>query len=693
MRPFPRALVIVSLLLSSMAAPQAGWAVSVAQPPSQSSVRLVISAMNGLLGRAAPAAPGQEPTEDLTVRLLVENLGEETVENLSVVVEVFERVESRSRLHQAIDEGEPSSRLEAEALEVGEGEPLAPGDVAALEVTLEASDIGWSRRTGVYPVRVSVLEGRDAIDEVDTAVILFDRPANASVATMVGWPIDAPPWRGANGLFPGDIGADLLPGGRLERLVWTLEQNPRVNVQPLVGAHLVEDLVDLTDGFRVHGAGTGDESFEEVPASDPTAVAARSLLTRLRAVLATRGAAPLGGPYADADLAALVDGGLTSEALQSVAEGRRRIEETLSARPLSNALWATTHLTPEVLRHVFMPSRVDAAVVGWQQFAEGADDPGGKPTRTPEPVQALAAGSANIAAAVADPWLQELLANLHDAHGSSIAVQRILAETALVHLERPNAEGRGLVLLPPPDWDPPPRAVSELLSALAVAPWIQLVELENLVSSYGSRPSRARLDRLPQNELPAGLAEEIRGVRERLAALQPALPEATEEIAGRTLGELDRTLLRAPSSWWLDDDPERARALVADVVTSVEAGFGRIELPENARVTLTDTEGTIPVTVARPEGGPIQVVVVLDSSKLEFSDGDARLVTLSEGGAQTISFRTVAQASGRIPVTVQVKTPGALDPAGVPWVQLAEETLVVQSTAISGTALAVLGAA
>ncbi|MDP8960465.1 MAG: LPXTG cell wall anchor domain-containing protein, partial [Actinomycetota bacterium] len=39
------------------------------------------------------------------------------------------------------------------------------------------------------------------------------------------------------------------------------------------------------------------------------------------------------------------------------------------------------------------------------------------------------------------------------------------------------------------------------------------------------------------------------------------------------------------------------------------------------------------------------------------------------------------------------KTPGALDPAGVPWVQLAEETLVVQSTAISGTALAVLGAA
>ncbi|MDQ3931968.1 MAG: DUF6049 family protein, partial [Actinomycetota bacterium] len=255
------------------------------------------------------------------------------------------------------------------------------------------------------------------------------------------------------------------------------------------------------------------------------------------------------------------------------------------------------------------------------------------------------------------------------------------------------AEGRGLVLVPPPDWDPPPRAVSELLGGLAAAPWIQLVELERLVASYGSRPGRARLDRLPRGELPSGLAEEIGDVRERLAALQPALPDAAEEIAGRTLEELDHTLLRAPSSWWLDDDPERARAFVADVVTSVAAGFGRIELPKDARVTLTDTEGTIPVTVARPEGGPIQVVVVLDSSKLEFSDGDARLVTLSEGGAQTISFRTVAQASGRIPVTVQVKTPGALDPAGVPWVQLAEETLVVQSTAISGTALAVLGAA
>ncbi|MDQ4130426.1 MAG: DUF6049 family protein, partial [Actinomycetota bacterium] len=488
MRSFARPLVALTFLLSWTATGPAAWAVSAEQQPPPSSVRLVVSSMNGVLGRGVPAPSGQEPTEDLTLRLLVENLGEQKVENLSVVVEVFERVENRSRLHQAIDEGEPSSRLEAEATEVGEGEPLAPGDVYALEVTLEGEDIGWSRRTGVYPVRVSILQGRDALDEVDTAAILFDRPPSASVAAMFGWPLDAPPWKGANGVFPPNLEAELLPGGRLERLVWALEQNPRANAQPLVGAHLVEDLVDLSDGFRVHGEGADQQKFENVPPSHPVASGARSLLARLQAVLVARGGTPVAGPYADADLAALVEGGLASEALQDVAEGRRHLEEALSPRPLPNALWATSHLTPEVLRNVLVPSRVDAVVVGWPEFVGREGETDGKPTRTPEPLQALPAGGANVAAAVADPWLQELLAKLPDSHGSPIAVQRVLAETALVHLERPNAAGRGLVLLPPRDWDPPPRAASDLLGALGAAPWIQLVGLEELVAAYGSRP-------------------------------------------------------------------------------------------------------------------------------------------------------------------------------------------------------------
>lgn len=677
------------------AQPQLAQAQDDAQQPPQSTSpsapppqgHLFVSWLRGVVGEGAPTVPGEPPSDDLALRLLVENSGEQAIDSLTVSVEVFDRADSRNALHRAVDRAEPSGRLVYTTLDVQGGGALAPGDVVALPVTLAARDIGWSGRPGVYPLRISLLQGHDPLDETDTAVVLLDHPPATRLLTVVGWPLDAPPARSPDGTYRAEVARDLLPGGRLERLVWGLEQDQRGELQPLVAAQVVEDLTDLADGFPLERR---PGEVEEVSRGDPTAAAARALLARLRATLATRRAGTISGPYADAEIAALQDGGLTLEALQDVSETRRILED-VSAKPSPDTLWATTRLTPAVLHDVLVPSGVRTLLLGWEQLAGSGEAMTDKPTRTPEPLQAIPAGGPHLLAAVADPWLQDLLAHPVVDHGSTLAAQRILAETAMVHFERPNAEGRGLVLLPPADWAPPSAVISGTLEALRRAPWLEMGALDDLVRRYGSSPDRTRLNPQPGPKLPPGLAISIRNARERLAALHEALPDVSERIQGQSWDDLDRALLRASSSWWTGGSADQARAAVSQVVAAVDGGLGRIALPDDVRITLTDPEGTIPVTVARPAGGPISVIVVVESPKLDFPEGDARLVTLAEGAAQTISFRTVAQASGRIPVTVQVKTPGALDPAGTPWVKLAEGTLVVQSTAISGNAVAVLG--
>lgn len=657
---------LLLLLLASGTAP--------AQQPAGPDVRLVLTHLSGVVGDGAPGDDGA----DLELRALVENRGGTPVSDLTLLVEVFDAASSRSVLHHAVDDGNPSGFLEGESVAIRAGAAIDPGEVVAVAPRIPADRIGWHQETGVHPIRISVLQGRTALDEIETAVVVLAEEPDTALNTVLGWPLDAPPWRNPDGSFPREAPPDIREGGRLERLVAAIAGEDAA-VQPLVAAHVVEDLAAMADGYRLPGGQRLDAD-----ADGPQAAAA--LLERLRAAVADAGGQPVAGPYADADIGALLGAGLRTEALQELTEGHRRLEEVLRGRPLPDALWATTQVTPEALRDVLAPSRIRTLVLDWGQFAASDD---GMPQATPDAVQVLRTSGIQVAAVTGDPWTRRLLEDLADPHRRVAAVQRVVAETAMVYLEYPFDAGRGLVLLPPPAWDPDPRAAADLVAAVGGAPWLRLTAVDDLVATHEPRRGPAALRDASGAALPPDFAGDLTEARQGLVALQAALPGDVAGTADRTWEELEQTLMRAPSTWWLERSVLAAQEHVAAVTDVVAQGFGPVSLPTDARITLTDTEGVIPVTVARTEGPPLRVEVVLDAPpRLEFPDGGSRGVVLEAGSSRTISFPAVAHASGRIPVSVRVVSAGAAD---VPPVELAEATLVVQSTALSGTALGVLG--
>lgn len=618
--------VVLPLLVSVATAAPVGAA---AQPSV--GVRLIVASMTGVVG---PGVASDVPRDDVSVRLLVENLGSGTADDLTVLVEVFAATGSRSALHAAVDDGEPVDLLEDVRADVAP--PIPAGEVAALVVEVPGDLVGWDG-SGVHPVRISLLRGRTVLDEVDTAVVRLERPPTERIATFVGWPIDA---------APGNARRLAHVGGRLDSITRAVEATSGI-ATPLVGPHALEDLAAATD--------TG-------------------LLERIRRLAASGAVA---GVYADADLAGLVRHGLASEAIQQVTEGHRQAERRLGVPLPADALWVgASSLSPTALAQALVPARIRSVVLPWDLLRGGDAE---RPTQTPPSVRSLRAGGTEIVAAVGDPWFSDLLADLPDEHGAAVAVQRIVAETAMLHLERPNAAGRGLVVLPPAAWDPHPRVARELLRQLPRLPWIAITDLTGLVTAVPERP----LGFLAESEdriVDATLAERIRDLRARLSSLQAALAEPANDIGGRSWDDLDERILRASSTWPIPRDDR-----LDEVESSIAIGFGRVTLPDRAVVTLTDPEGAVPITLTRAEGGPVQVAVTLEAPpRLIFPEGSSRVVTLASDRTATISFAIEARGSGRIPVTVRVT-----DPSGT--VEIARSTFVVRSTALSAPALAVLG--
>lgn len=635
----PRRWLAATVLLLACAA--VGVTGAVAEETPIPSVRLVVSTLTGTLG-----LPG-EP-EDLQIRLFVDNQDPEPVGDLRIVVEVFAAVTSRSEFHLAVDENRPQGRLAADRLvDVAGGSALPSGEGSHVAIEIPSDE--FVDGEGVHPVRISLMHGREVLDEATTAIVhLTDLPSRP-VPTVLGWPLHAPP------LLVGD-GPDFAPGGRFERLLWALERTPDVPAQPLIAPHVLEDLVEGTE-------------------EDPHAA---GLLERLREALAD-GPAPAVSVYGDADLAGLSASGLALEGLQHVLEARRITEEVLDRRPVPDVLWDVGTLSPLAARQILAPARVHRVLLQWTRLDGSADDP----ERTPPAITSLAPGGGGVTAVVSDPWLERRLADL-GGERTLLAVQNILAETAFVHRERPYATDHALVLLPPADWEVVPSTAVDLLRALGEAPWLAIEGLEDLAERGIAADATARLAMPSDRTVDASLGWSIRTARVRLNTLQDALTEPADGVGGRTWEALDRSILRAASH---SGDPATNRGLVFEVEEAIAEGIGTITLPTEAQVTLTDVEGTVPITVTRASGPPIHLTISLEAPpRLGFPDGARREITLAEGERRTLTFRTTAHAVGRVPVTVHA-TLGPED-AGV---TLGEGELVVRSTAISGVALVSLG--
>lgn len=616
-----------------------------------------------------------EPTdadEELDLRLLVENTGDAPLSSLQVVVEVHPAVEARSVLQQALDQQSLDTAPQGlTRVDLRDGGPLDPGDLAGVEVSVPGDRVGWAGTNQVHPVQVSVLLGAEVLDRVVTGVVhLADAPETPLQASVV-WPIDGPSRRTARGTYEESLPDDLAPGGRLDVLLSALEQHPTAPVLIAPEAGLVEELADRGNGFRLTDG-------SRVPADGSAARQASDLLARLRALVDQAPLDPVIGPYAGADAAALAGGSEEVARLADVAvdAARTRTQALLGRAPDLGLYLGTTPVTPTLLPRL----GADRVLLDYEQVVGPALDTYPDLPPADRELRGVTSPGAPDRATVADPHIASILADSPRAPGPVVAGQRLLVETALLYLTEPGRAERTVLAMPPSRWDPPGATAHHLLEALVASPWLDLGR-----PTDSGDPAPAVLASAP-TAVSSSVSSALVDTQETLEALRQAMPDGTDALQGQTVADLEDALVRAVTPAALADDGALARERIADVANVAEAAFGEVELVGGSQVTLTSETGEVPVTVERTTGADIDLLVEVRSPNALRWQDDERLqqVTLPTDASRTLSFRTRALSRGTFPVTVYV-----WDPTHERLLDVT--TLSVRSTAISRTALVVVG--
>ena len=683
------------------------------------SLLLALSIASGvLLGAASVPAPSHAqtgaPDDDVDARVtlaaidpvaasgtevgwsvVIEHDGSEPWERIEVVAELHGALGSRSALRTALAGGSVPAALQRTVVD---GPAMRPGGVA--RVTGSVPLVGRAltgATTAVHPLRLRVLADGTEVGRIDTAIVRVGAAPTERLATTLVWPLDAPPARGPDGDTSEVLDVLTRTGGRLDTLVGAVvgvraQGSATATFAPgialAVPTHLVEDLALRADGVPT---GLVEDLLDGPPPPDvpepveEEALRAALLLQRIRSTTLALPGAPLVTPYADADLGRILASSVALRPLaaRAILEGAGRVPQLLGREP-SSVVLLDAPVAPAVLDLV--PTRtvvIPHAAIEAPDLA--LDVPLG------EPVRALRSPTGRVVTAlVGDPHLTVALgASTRAEPGDPVrAAHEVMVRSAMVHLEAPGRAGRTLVLLPPTGFDPDPRFAEELLARLAAAPWLEPTPAGLLPVVTELLPEPALLREQPADPLPARLTSALAATERELALLVGAIdPEAelgedVVAIGDRALRDASDELLRATSRAFAGD-VDRAVALLGGVRAGVDAAFGVVRIGIDD-VTLTDRDGTVPITLARVGDLPIRVrLEVTGPAALTWTDGRVREVTLGVDAERSIEIPVRSGGTGRFPVTVRVT-----DPSGERL--LATEVVGVRATALAGPALALI---
>jgi hypothetical protein len=490
---------------------------------------------------------------------------------------------------------------------------------------------------------------------------------------------------------------DRLTRTTVDRFVTHLLHMPEVHVTPKLGLSLVFPVhappALQPDGTRVlpdpdtlTAMAQGVDAVRSTPftlAPTPETVGAlatssdakaKALLASLRSAAAERPL--LGGSYVPTNLAALMGGGLDGEVAAQLNRGAATLGETLTARLDSRTWLAEEALDPRVIDTL--------AGRGYDRMITA------EPVLSPIPDQkltltrpfVLTGRSTRVQAASADAGLT---AHFNASANQGLAAHQLLADLAVVYLDRPgDDERRGLVAVAPRGWRPTRQFTDVVTVGLALSPILEAISLDTLFSTVPTAEddAGANLVRRPAIHTPGSLAEvatDLGEARRNLDSLGSVLGSGNG-----TSAVIEEQLLVAESS-----DLENARqreAYVAGAERQIQAQLSAIEMPEGRSFTLTARTGEIPVTFKNNTGKPVRVVVKIESDKLDFPGGTTVDLELNRLNT-TQRFPVVARASGAFPIRITLESPDG-------HLVVGRARITVRSTAASGASLVVaMGAA
>lgn len=301
------------------------------------------------------------------------------------------------------------------------------------------------------------------------------------------------------------------------------------------------------------------------------------------------------------------------------------------------------------------------------------------------------AGSAPVTVFGADPGLS---ADFTRRDPPVLAANILLADLAMIFSETPgDTYARGVVAMPPAGWSVDPTFVSTLLSGLAGDPMVSATTVSGLFQTAGSTLGTRDLSEPFPPESPAVSAlaaakGSITAAAADIAALSAVLPSSSSELS------VARSDLLLAESEAIDG---HQRAAVLDAVGRVAAAVEHaVSLPPSTSITLTSTQGQIPITILAAGGLRPRVELKLKSQRLIFlafrpPEGTCRVPTPTEETCllaltaqnTTLKVPVETRSSGVFPVDVGLYAPNSSQ-------VLASDQDTVRSTAVSTAAIVLI---
>lgn len=628
--------------------------------------------LTGFSGWAAPDRP-------LRLSVDVTNAGTTPLEDVAVRLTFRERVRSRSALRASLD-GNPSGQILAVTTEQLD-KPIDPGATASVLIERDLGSLATAFRSGraqsgVYPLGVTVLEGRRRAVERSGAIVFLASVPEARINTVWVMPIHRPLASDAHGVYDRTtLGRELLAGGRMRALADLLASRTSVPLTLAPTGQLADQLLDLSNGFV---ARSGRSRPESVAATDPLAVAAGELLARFRASIASPAFEIATAPYARARLGALISAGLSQDAHRQITQGQSRVAALLGRQP-------NPSLFADGAFGVDARSAGTFSALGAKTLILDPDSLSDRPEGRfgPDRVQDVRASNLSFDALLPDAPIRERL-ELRS-QDPVLTTMGVVAETAAAYFELP-ALAAGRMVVVATSSTPDVGVAAPLVDVLSQAPWVRLRTASDAAADPELRPAgeQRRLD-VGEADASARMvqARDARRIVQTLGKVLVA-PSGAEE-----LDRLDRLILASESADY-DRKPATASSFAAAARDSALFRLSQISVPAR-RVTLTARGGQVPITVRNLTGYTIRLRVRLDSQKVTFPTGAVRTIEVPgkpEGASLgTLAFALEARAAGSFPVEVRLETPRGDEVIG-------SGQILVRSSAVSAvTFMATAGGA
>jgi hypothetical protein len=614
--------------------------------------------------RAQDAAPTLEvvltgvsavvsPKEPLRYRVLVRNRGQGPVRLRSVEARLGQPVDTRSELATvlAAPGGSGGDRL-LDSFQPADAEvaPAAAVRLEARQVSLPPG-LGDGRAGVVLPLAIQV-RAAGAAGEVTAGLTTFvvDLPVPASkplrAALLV--PVREPTHRNPAGDFVDDeLGRLLDPAGSLGAVAAALRRPDAPAVTMVVDAMLVEDATAMIGGWRLRE----DGKRTPVPPGDRRSRAADQFLKDLKA--AASGHQPAAFAYGNADLPALVANGGGGRAKDAVQVGRGGLESGLGTPPKESLAWPVDGAVDGALLETIEQTGGDVVVLDPRHL------PAPSTAVTQNATVDLGGGPEPQRALVGDAGLSAALTDQRAAAAPAEWAQRVLAETAVTWLERPNsAAPRGILLAPPQDWRPTGAFFRALVRGLGAAPWLRLQPAATLAGEVPQGPAEGKrqLTTVTRDDQQLGLSPSYLDRVAQTRAELDSFRRAVGNDAGPADDGFDRDLLVAESSDWRPAEVRaRGRGFTGAVRLSIRSVYRRIEVGTTP-VTLTARRGKIPITVVNDSSQRVTIVLRLTSPKVDLPAASEPFV-LEPRRRTTQLLEVGTRATGTFPIQVDVLTP------------------------------------